>query len=246
MMKPKYASFCFLLFLTMASSAWSMVVKENGGDTVRACLDSARAAHHTRLKPTTDFDQRFSFIRSQSVNIWGQRGGILINDWLKVGVGGYYMDDTRLNSRISSVNTQSQHYSKTSLIFGTAYIEPFLLRKKYWELSVPVEAGYGKASSKVYAETGDVFIRASTRNFVPTGAGLSFSLKPPAIGRFKPTSWIGINFLAGYRYCPLQSVFKTDYDGAFWSISGALFLDRISDDYREWKMHRACKAPSTL
>jgi hypothetical protein len=209
----------------------------------QSCADTVKPKpRHITIKPTTDFDQRFSFIRSQSVNIWGQRGGILLNDWLKLGVGGYYMDDTRLNSNRPSNGAAETHYSKTSLIFGTAYIEPFLLRRKYWELSVPVEAGYGKADSKVYAETGDISLRASSRNFVPTGAGLSLSLKFPPIGRFLPTSWVGINFLAGYRYCPLASIYKTNYDGAFWSISGALFLDRISDDYKAWKARR-CIAP---
>jgi hypothetical protein len=218
-----------LILCCLTSLGWSQVA-----DTVKPTQS------HVTIKPTTDFDQRFSFIRSQSVNIWGQRAGILLNDWLKLGVGGYYMNDTRLNNRISKVSP-AVHYSKTSLIFGTAYIEPYLLRRTYWELSVPFEAGYGKADSKVYAQTGDVLLRANTRNFVPTGAGLSLSLKFPPIGRFKPTSWVGINFLAGYRFCPLQSVYKTDYDGAFWSISGAIFLDRMSDDYKARKKYRTEK-----
>jgi hypothetical protein len=236
------------LLLSQASIAlWAAPLDGNSGkdslgvpgmanDTAKICKAPSK---RIPIKPTTDFDQRFSFIRGQSVNIWGQRGGILLKDELKLGVGVYYMNDTRLNSR-QIPGAPTSHYSKTSLIFGTAYIEPFLLRKKYWELSLPFEVGYGKASSKVYSQYGDVFLRTNTRDFLPTGAGLSLSLKFPPIGRFRPTSWVGINFLAGYRYCPLRSVFKTDYDGAFWSISGALFLDRISDDYRAWKRRRKC------
>ncbi|MFI5148185.1 MAG: hypothetical protein ACHQRM_00515 [Bacteroidia bacterium] len=193
--------------------------------------------HHSwSIKPTTDFDQRFSFIRNNAVNIWGQRGGILLNERLKLGVGAYYMDDTRINRRVTYAN--ASHYVKQSLLFGTAYIEPYLIRKKYWELSIPFEIGFGKASSKVFETSTDLFLRSTSRDFLPTGAGLSLSFKLPALPDFKPLSWIGINFLAGYRYCLLQNVYKTDYDGAFWSISGAIFLDRVFDDCRAWKRKR--------
>ncbi|HXC06808.1 MAG TPA: hypothetical protein VNZ86_18750 [Bacteroidia bacterium] len=193
--------------------------------------------HPVSIKPTTDFDQRFSFIRNNSVNIWGQRGGILLNEELKVGVGAYYMDDAKISSRNTNP-TIGGRYVKQSLLFGTAYVEPFLLRRKYWELSVPFEIGFGKANSKVFETSNDLFLRSTSRDFLPTGAGLSLSFKLPALPHFKPLSWIGINFLAGYRYCLLQNVYKTDYDGAFWSISGAIFLDRVFDDCRTWKKNR--------
>ncbi|HXC03520.1 MAG TPA: hypothetical protein VNZ86_02135 [Bacteroidia bacterium] len=206
--------------------------------------DSTRIRHRrtTTWKPTTDFDQRFSFIHNQSVNIWGQRGGVLINDEWKTGIGVYYMNDTKMLSRqIAATGGAARHYLTQSLLFGTGYIEPFLLRKKYWELSVPVEFGYGQSAAKIYQSSDDAFVRSTSRVFLPAGAGLSLSLKLPALPHFKPLSWVGINFLAGYRYCLLQNSYKTDYDGAFWSISGAIFLDRVSDDWKLWKRNRKLK-----
>jgi hypothetical protein len=194
--------------------------------------------HHYSIKPTTDFDQRFSFIRNNAVNIWGQRAGILLNEKIKFGFGIYYMDDTKINRRNTATVANSAHYVKQSLLFGTTYVEPFLLRRKYWELSVPFEVGFGKASSKVFETSSDLFLRSTSKDFIPAGAGLSLSFKLPALPHFKPLSWIGINFLAGYRYCLLQNVYKTDYDGAFWSVSGAIFLDRVFDDCRTWKRNR--------
>jgi hypothetical protein len=220
----------FFLFICIQASLAVSASSVCGQDSLKPVKDSTNVCkRHATIKPTTDFDQRFSFIRNYSVNIWGQRGGILLNDEWKFGLGAYYMNDTRMNSRSTS------RYLKQNLIFGTAYVEPFLIRKKYWELSVPFELGYGKAGSSTYASDNDELIHTRTKDFIPTGAGLSLSLKFPPIGRFKPTSWVGVNFLAGYRYCLLENVFKTDYDGAFWSISGALFLDRIFDDMRARK-----------
>jgi hypothetical protein len=221
-----------LVVLFVLSNLAAQASCPSGADTLKPLKDSTSVCkHHTTVKPTTDFDQRFSFIRNYSVNIWGQRGGILVNDEWKFGLGAYYMNDTRMNARV----TNPSHYLKQNLLFGTAYAEPFLIRKKYWELSVPFEIGYGKAGSSTYESANDELIRTRSKDFIPTGAGLSLSLKFPSIGRFKPTSWVGVNFLAGYRYCLLENVFKTDYDGAFWSISGALFLDRIFDDMRARK-----------
>jgi hypothetical protein len=232
----KHLVFLLLAFqISMTLSAASL----EGADSLKPAKDSSAVCkHHISVKPTTDFDQRFSFIRNYSVNIWGQRGGVLVNEEWKFGLGAYYMNDTRMNARGGAGAVNPNRYLKQNLIFGTAYVEPFLIRRKYWELSVPVELGFGKAGSDTYESSNDVLIRSRTKDFIPTGAGLSLSLKFPSIGRFKPTSWVGVNFLAGYRYCLLENVFKTDYDGAFWSISGALFLDRIFDDVRAHRKNK--------
>jgi len=199
--------------------------------------DTVSVKEHRRvLNPSTDFDQRFSFIRSQPVNIWGQRVGVVINDKFKVGVGGYFLDDVLKSTRV--FQDGSTQYIKRNLLFGTGYIEPFLFRKKYWEMSIPVELGYGQSTAKFYQTSTDLYIKTSNKNFIPAGTGLSFSVKLPALPHFQATRWIGINFLAGYRYCLFEDIFKTDYDGWFWSISGAIFLDRVADDYRGWKNKR--------
>ena len=218
------------------------IVDDISGDTLPDKFSDSvklKSVHKNTYKPSTDFDQRFSFIRSQSVNIWGQRAGVVLNDWLKFGIGVYYMSNTKMMGlRLIANSSIPVHYSQQSLVFGTGYIEPFLIRRTYWELSVPFEIGFGKSFSKVYNTSNDSYLRSNSKDFIPTGAGLSLSVKFPTLPHFKPLSWIGVNFLAGYRYCLLQNDFKTSYDGAFWSVSGAIFLDRISDDYRAWKRNR--------
>jgi hypothetical protein len=194
--------------------------------------DTVTVPHQKRsIKPTTDFDQRFSSIRDTRVNIWGQRFGILINEKFKIGVGGYFLNDKLKNKIIY----EGDSYIKRNLTFATAYIEPFLIRKTYYEFSIPFEAGFGKAHSRIFNSETNSFIVSEKNFFFPSGTGLSLSLKFPAIRGFKPLSWIGINFLAGYRYDFFESIFKTDFDGPFFSISGAIFLDRISDDYKAHK-----------
>ena len=197
------------------------------------------------LKPTTDFDQRFSFFAGSKVNIWGQKAGILINEELKVGIGGYFLKDKLKGDKLYN-STTPDFYVKRNIQFGTVYIEPFLVRRSWWELSMPFEMGFGKTVLKDYALKNDSLIASGKKFFFPTGVGLSLSLKLPPGDRFKPFRWVGINFLAGYRYDLDEHVYNTDYDGFFWSISGAVFLDRVADDYKEWKTkkkEREKKAP---
>jgi hypothetical protein len=207
--------------------------------------DSIPKIHKNTYKPAFDFDQRFSFIRKKEVNIWGSRFGVLINDKFKVGFGAYFLKD-KLKSIAIDSGGQPLYYAKRNLYFGTLYFERFLFRYKFLEFSIPIEAGGGKSVFQVYNDSNDVRVNRTVKFFLPTGVGLSLSIKLPPIGRFKPTRWFGINFLAGYRYCVFQGQlenifphrFETDYNGLFWSISGAIFLDRFSDDYKAWHQKR--------
>ncbi|HET6992473.1 MAG TPA: hypothetical protein VFJ43_14155 [Bacteroidia bacterium] len=209
--------------------------------------DSLAAVVHKKntYKPAFDFDQRFSFIKNREVNIWGARAGILVNEKFKVGIGTYFS-----KGKLESYSVDTGTYNgKRNLYFGTVYFEPFIFRFKFVEFSVPFELGAGKSVFRVYNNESGEQVGRIANYFIPTGAGLSLSFKLPPIGRFKPTRWFGINFLAGYRYCAFQGQlenifphrFETDYNGLFWSVSGAIFLDRFSDDYKEWHRKRELK-----
>lgn len=205
--------------------------------------DSLKAGNHRRvsLKPAFDFDQRFSFIRGAQVNIWGERAGVLINDKFKAGIGGYWLAQKLKSVALLDPYGNPLYYARRNLYFGTAYIEPFLLRRRIFEISVPFELGYGESFFKSYDSHTNVLVASHQKPFIPLGASLSFSFKCPRIGGWRPPSWFGINFLAGYRYCVLENEFKTDFDGLFWSISGAIFLDRFSDDLHYWKGKRQAR-----
>jgi hypothetical protein len=203
-------------------------------DTVSAKDTVYKEHKKNSFKPSTDFDQRFSFIRHSKVNIWGQKVGVLINEKVKVGIGGYFLKDNLKGAELFNSNTPD-FYVKRNIRFGTFYIEPFLFRKSYWELSIPFEIGFGKTILKDYAVADNSFIASRVKYFFPTGVGLSLSLKLPTGEHYKPFRWIGINFLAGYRYDLYEHIYNTDYNGLFWSVSGAIFLDRIVDDYHNRK-----------
>ncbi len=214
----------------------------------RIAFSQADSTHHRHIsiKPSMDFDQRFSFIHGYSVNIWGERVGILINEKFKTGLGVYYLSD-RLRYKKTDSLGNPLYYGIRHLYFATVYYEPFFFRRNLWELSLPIEAGYGKSDFHSYDFYTNAPVGHSLKDFIPVGAGLSISFKCPSLKHLRCLRWLGINGLIGYRYDLgtlayeygfATSAFNTGYNGMFWSVSGTIFLDRATDDYKEWKKRR--------
>jgi hypothetical protein len=198
--------------------------------------------HRTTIYPTTDFDQRFSFVAKEDANIWGYRVGLLVNEKFKVGIGGYFLNqDTSVVSYLPNGNPRAK--LQRNLYFGTIYYEPFLFRKQVIEMSLVFEAGYGKATldSNVRSQQGtrvtykDVQV---SQAFVPVGVGISYNFKFPDIKPIHFLTYIGINALVGLRKTLLESDLKYNYDGWYWSIGGAIFIDKMFADMHKAKLRK--------
>jgi hypothetical protein len=203
----------------------------------------ADTTHRHSFKPTTDFDQRFYYTAAETQNIWGYRAGVLIDEKFKLGVGGYYMnknDQALQSSPASDLPERSitkQMNIHRQLYLGTLYYEPFLMRRQLWEWSVVGEIGYGQTVVHTTDMATSAEVSSSRAALVPAGLGLSFNFKLPPVMHIRCFRWIGLNAMAGYRAAIYRQDKQYNYNGAYWSISGAIFLDRMLDDYRSWK-HR--------
>ncbi|MBU3743809.1 MAG: hypothetical protein FGM61_04575 [Sediminibacterium sp.] len=195
--------------------------------SVNAPRISATQKKLTTLKPTGDFDQRFEHIGNQSVSVWGYRLGVLVNDRYKVGLGGYFYNQLEAAGAIDK-NGLSELAIKKHASFGTVYFEPYLLRKKRWEMSVVVEAGWGVVNTdSVLLASEKVTIQHSNQHIFPVGTGLSANLIMPDIRGLHFLTYFGINGMAGIR-----KTFGQTGSGFYWSISSAIFIDRIFTDIK--------------
>jgi hypothetical protein len=192
------------------------------------------------IKPTTDFDQRFYYMQHRWSNTWGYRVGLLFNDRFKAGIGGYYMDESpETDDAANSITrTSGALIHRQKIYLGTLYYEPYLYRRKLWETSLVLEAGYGRAINSYNDADSGKQISYSNHYFIPAGAGVSFNLKLPPLFKITPIRWLGINLIVGYRKTIFQQDPEYNYDGPFWSLSGAIFLDRIVEDLHRWKFER--------
>jgi len=207
--------------------------------------DSIPPPHKLTLKPTTDFDQRFSFVGKQDANIWGYRVGVFVNDKFKTGIGGYFLNQDTSVVRVDRAGKPLNKLQRT-LYFGTIYYEPFLFRKEVIEMSLVFEAGYGKAilDSSKRTRNGTFTDKQIKQDFVPAGVGISFNFKIPDIRHLHFLTYIGINALLGLRKTIFESDLKYNYDGWYWSIGGAIFIDKIFTDAKEHKRKKLAQQSS--
>jgi len=230
LLKTTITTLCFAaLILLCIHNGFSQTVTDSA---VIVKKDPLPKKKRVSLKPAGDFDQRFSFINNDGVNIWGYRIGALVNDTYKVGIGGYFLKQESAGVRLDASGTPINQLKK-SLYFGTIYYEPFLFRRKRWEMSMVFELGYGKAeldsSNKI---RGRFLTKTEKQDFVPAGMGYSVNFIIPDMKGLHFLTYIGINGMLGLRKAVFNSDLKYNYDGWYWSIGSAIFIDKIFTDLK--------------
>jgi hypothetical protein len=232
----KHLLFKLLIVMLMCNSSQLLAQDSNK-------LSVVTPTKKLNLKPTTDFDQRFSFIDKEGVNIWGYRVGVVVNDKFKTGIGGYFLNqDTTVVKTDRFGNPTSKLQRK--LYFGTIYYEPYLFRKQLVEMSLVFELGYGRAvldsaNSKRNGNRPATIVSVEDKqDFVPAGVGISFNFKIPDIKGLHFLTYIGINAMTGLRKTIFESDLKNNFDGWYWSLGSAIFIDRMFADAKAKKLKR--------
>ncbi len=215
-------------------------------DSLRSDNRSAgRNERPDKPKFILEADQRFFYFKDATppllqnpTNVWGARAGFLLPSNVKVGVGYYF------TGQAISESWDGYQLVHRRLRYGTVYVEPYFFRRKYWELSLPIEAGVGAAHYRlINSDTQQPDQRQTVA--LPLSAGLSVAVKFPTLFGFKPLRWLGVNFMAGYRYTHQQGVpgGPSTMNGVYSSVSPAIFLDRIYQDVAGWRNGRRSRKP---
>jgi len=201
--------------------------------TVAASAQQADSLRKNSIKPVLEFDQRFYYMEQRWENVWGYREGVLINEKYKAGIGEYYMNQNVTGEPVPKRIIEDVPITQNQkLYFGTLFFEPLLYRREYFETGIVFEGGYGRTVNTFSNSQTNVTLRSYNRYFIPAGAGVSFNLKLPALFGWQAMRWFGIRFVTGYRTTLWQGDTVHNYAGYYWSVSGAVFLDRIFDDIK--------------
>jgi hypothetical protein len=194
--------------------------------------DSLPKKKRLSLKPAGDFDQRFSFIDNKGVSIWGYRLGVSVNDKYKVGIGGYFLKQELAGVKLDADGIPINQLTK-NVYYGTIYYEPYLFRRKRWEMSMVFELGYGIALlDSVNKIRGRFLTKTEEQVFVPAGMGYSVNFIIPDIRGLHFLTYLGLNGMIGLRKAVFESDLKYNFDGWYWSIGSAVFIDKIFTDLR--------------
>jgi hypothetical protein len=187
--------------------------------------DSAWIFRPKKVFPLVALDQRNSFLRTSAnanvpVNIWGAKGGVTLFDRHNLGFGVYKIQHSSQRTRIRD---GAQINQNLTFQYFTVFYEYSFVERRYWEIGIPVEAGYGIYKTiNTDVSTGQ-FLNQRQGNVYPMGTALDIY--------FKPTRWFGINIMGGYRYV-INNTSRLNLNGWFYSIGGAVYIRQIFQDSR--------------
>ena len=230
--------FCCFLVAVMVPSSNNLFAQATDSSLI-INRDSLPKKKKISLKPAGDFDQRFSFIENEGVSIWGYRLGVSVNDKYKVGIGGYFLKQELAGIKLDPAGIPINQLTK-SLYYATVYYEPYLFRAKRWEMSMVFELGYGRAVlDSMNKIRGRFLTKTETQVFIPAGMGYSANFIIPDIKGLHFLTYLGLNGMIGLRKAVFESDLKYNFDGWYWSIGSAVFIDKIFNDISGKKKKKA-------
>ncbi|HWY11433.1 MAG TPA: hypothetical protein VN026_08915 [Bacteroidia bacterium] len=196
--------------------------------------DSSWIYRPRKVFPLVAIDQRNSFLRTSRtvnspVNIWGVKGGVTLFDRHNIGIGGYSIQNSsqRIRQRDGAQIKQNLTFQYLTVFYEYSFIET-----RWWEIGIPIEAGYG-----VYKVTGT---NVTADQILPVRKGGVFPMGTALDIYFKPTHWFAINIMGGYRYV-LNNTSRLNLNGWFYSVGGAIYIRQIFQDSRYFFKKRIYK-----
>lgn len=209
---------------------------------------------------TASTDQRFFFFndtrtednRRKPVSVYGLRVGFLFPSKhrrealesgrrasFKAGVGFYFVNQ---QLDVPGLLPTTNESITRHLRIATVFYERYLFRQKAFEISLPIEFGYGHSR---YERTSDEKEKQELARgvFLPLGVGVSASYQFPAIRWLKPLHWFGLNVLTGYRFTLKKDIPESqiNYSGLYISVGPSFFLENLTADIKAWRQKRKKK-----
>ncbi|WP_461149944.1 hypothetical protein [Spirosoma pulveris] len=248
----------FLLFVLLALPGLAMC-------GIKAQVTQVDTTGLKETKPksltfTASTDQRFFFFndtrtednRRVPVSVYGIRAGFLFppskhRDALKAGRSasfkagaGFYFVNQRLDRPGLLPNT-SESVTR-HLRIATVYYERYLFRRRSFEVSMPIEFGYGHSRYEINDEQAEKY-EVARGVFLPLGVGISAAYQFPAVRWLRPLHWFGLNFLTGYRFILKRDVPESqiNYTGLYFSVGPSFFLENLTADIKRWRQKRKNK-----
>ncbi len=221
---------------------------------------TAQATQAKSLTFTASTDQRFFFFndtrtednRRVPVNVYGIKAGFLFPPKhnrpalqggrpasFKAGAGFYFVNQ-HIDQPGLLPNTSESVIRRLRIV--TLYYERYLLRRKAFDVSLPIELGYGHSRYEINNDQSNKH-EVARGIFLPLGVGVSAAYQFPTIRWLRPLHWFGLNFLAGYRFILKKDVPESqiNYTGLYFSVGPSFFLENLTYDVKHWRQKRKDK-----
>lgn len=227
-----YTGLCLLLLSCSAFSQALLPSQIFAIDSLANKLhkDSLHIFRFQKFRPYANIDTRNSFIRNKPINVFGAQLGTQINDKHVLGLG-FYKTSTQVHD--FTITTKDDKKIDTqrelALSYFTAFYQYVLIDKRYFEVDIPVEIGYGQYQLQLYnQQTGDRFSNKKA-GMLLCGAGPMITLKP--------LRWIGVSGMAGYRLTYERNP-NINLNGLYFSYGLWLDIRQIIRDTRYYMIKK--------
>jgi hypothetical protein len=180
-----------VLLLSYCSVFYSQNEKQARLDTLKTKLqrDSSYIYRWRVIRPFLRYSERNSIENPHPVNFYGPQIGIVVNEYHIFGTG-IYLSSPRTR-KFYDFNDKGKLSSEgIDMRYGTLFYEYILVQKRFYELHLPFETGYGYYHA-AYKDSNDVIYRSVNDHLFLASAGV--------MGIFKPVRWIGFTGSVGYR-----------------------------------------------
>jgi len=184
---------------------------------------------YKRPKLVFSFDGRYSFIRSEAVNISGLKLGLDFRNKFRIGIGVYGLLKPEeysgsVTRTIKTNKTIIPFHATLKLWYGVIYGEYVIAHKKRWELSIPIQFGIGQTQidAEPIRKESISAINYLNKNDQNTTV---FLIEPSITGYYKIFSWIGVGTGIGYRrMIGADDTMNQNFDNPIYIIKVKLFL----------------------
>lgn len=202
-------------------------------DSLRTQLqkDSAHIFRFQMVRPFLGIDTRNSWIKNENgtknvpINVNGFQLGVILHEDHTVGLGFYSIaNSSKLPHKLTDRNNRTR-YQNLKLSYATLFYQYTIVDTRFFELDVPMEIGIGKY---------DYYLSDSVQVKLPktvetgpmrlTGGGVNIVLKP--------VRWIGLNGMAGYRFCVFNKHTALNLNGLYYSYGVWIDVRQIIRDTR--------------
>jgi hypothetical protein len=148
--------------------------------------DSLRHVLRNKAVPTAKIDTRNSFVTGRSAKVYGMKAGVSFGKILTIGIG-YNWIGTDLPESIKENGMTFE--SQIKLRYVAPFLEYSFYKKGNWEVSVPVQLGFGKSFHQY--KLGNEKFKTNVGRVVLYEPGMTFE--------YKIFNLIGVGAGLGYR-----------------------------------------------
>jgi hypothetical protein len=216
---------CFQIHFTLAQHLTDSIASEPYFPA-----DSTPFVQRRGLKPTINLDNRNSFLHSEAVAVFGARLGLEWNTRYRAGIGFYWIP-TELQARLNPqmINRYFVQGEQLEMYYASVYFEYVLASRKNWEISTPLQFGYGRTN-----------LPFTLQGLFPPQPGTDsdmqnlWLLEPSVNGYYRVSPWMGLGAGVGYRHTLFASnSVEQNFNAPIWMLRAKFFVGNFFHTFKK-------------